>query len=344
MGLSLARTVTGLASVASKAAVAVPAAALFVLTNACAAPPTTTTATTATTATAATASGTTPSIQDICGECKVERYARCGADKFVEGPTFDAAGNLWAVSLFSGEVLKIPAGADRCEVVAHTGGAPNGARLTPDGKLLIADRDRNLLSFDPSSKAFTVVATKYGRETLRGLNDLVPDKAGGWYFTEPYGSNALRPTGRVFYLPPGAGQLKLVAENFAFPNGIALSPDEKRLYVSDFATNRIIAVPLGDPGQVNPLGTPYVFAHLEGGMGPDGLNVDARGNVYAAHYFAGRVRVFTAFGEPYGSIRLPEGAGRQTTNVTFRDGHLYITEAGKGEVWRVKTAFPGTAP
>ena len=96
--------------------------------------------------------------------------------------------------------------------------------------------------------------------------------------------------------------------------------------------------------QVNPLGTPYVFAHLEGGMGPDGLNVDARGNVYAAHYFAGRVRVFTSFGEPYGSIRLPEGAGRQTTNVTFRDGHLYITEAGKGEVWRVKTAFPGTAP
>jgi gluconolactonase len=135
--------------------------------------------------------------------------------------------------------------------------------------------------------------------------------------------------------------LRLLADIFAFPNGIALSPDEKRLYVADYSTNRIIAMPIGEPGQVNFRANSYVFAHLHDGIGPDGLAVDAKGNVYAAHNYAGEIVVLNPNGFTYGSIKLPDDAGQLTTNVVFRDGYLYMTEAGKGEIWRVKTKIPG---
>lgn len=276
-------------------------------------------------------------IPGICDDCKVERFASCGEGRFLEGPSFDAQGNLWLVGLYSTDILKVtPDG--QCSAVAKTGGAPNGARFVAPNRLLITDRDRNLIAFDPVTKLFTNVATKFGRENLRGLNDSVMDKAGGLYFTEPYGSSALRPTGRVFYLPAGdKSEPLLVAEGFAFPNGIALSPDQKRLYVADYATNRIIALPIGEPGRQSAIGISSVFASLHGGIGPDGLATDAQGNVYAAHYMAGEVVVIAPDGRVRGVIAMPPEAGRQTTNVVLHGGWLYITEAGRNEVWRVKT-------
>lgn len=283
-----------------------------------------------------------PSGRAVCDDCRFERFSNCGAGKFLEGPSFDREGNLWVVGLYSADILKVtPDG--QCKVVANTGGAPNGARFNRAGsKLLVTDRDRNLIAYDPATQAFTTVATKFGRANLRGLNDSVLDKQGGLYFTEPYGSHALNPIGRVFYLPPGEkSEPLLVAENFAFPNGIVLSPDEKRLYVSDYATNRIIVLPLGQPGVLSPIGVPSVFASLHGGTGPDGLTIDAQGNVYAAHYLAGEVQVISPAGHTLAVLKMPEGAGQQVTNVVLHGGYLYITEAGKNDIWRVKTRFPG---
>lgn len=280
-----------------------------------------------------------PGIDTICGSCQVEKVASCGAGKFIEGPAFDEKGTLWVTALRAGEIMKVEG--NRCETVHHIGGAPNGAKFDAAGQMVITDRNRNLIVLNPATGVVTPLRNKRGSETLRGLNDNVLDRAGGIYFTESYGSDILRPVGRVFYLPPATStnpnpELLTLADNLAFPNGIALSPDEKTLYVTEGAKSRIVAVPLSAPGTVNLSGIPYLFARLENGVGPDGMAVDAKGNVYTAHFGAGEVVVHTPQGFLYGAIRLPAEAGLGVTNVALHDGYLYLTESFKNDIWRVK--------
>ena len=285
-------------------------------------------------------------ISAICDDCRLEKFSHCGAGKFIEGPAFDKEGTLWMVALNAGEIVKVsPAG--QCTVASKVGGGPNGARFDKAGRqLIVTDRDRGLYAFDTGSSEVRVLRNKAGNDALRGLNDLVIDSVGGIFFTEPYGSSALRPNGRVFYLPPGntpteQRHLVLIGDNFAFPNGVMLSPDERTLYIGDYGTKRIFSVPLSAPGTPNPAGIPIVFATMTGGVGPDGMAVDVQGNLYVANYRGGEIVVFAADGFPYGSIRLPEGAAAGTTNMAVRDGYLYITESLNNDVWRVKTRIAG---
>ena len=285
------------------------------------------------------------SMSTICDDCKPVKFSNCGKGTLLEGPSFDKDGSLWLVALTSGSLHKVtPDG--QCTVVSTIGGAPNGARVEGEGNLVITDKDRNLVSYNIQTQQTTVRRNKHGRESMRGLNDLVIDKRGGIYFTEPYGSHALKPNGRVFYLPPGSSDvdgasMTVLGDVFAFPNGIALSPDETRLYVGDFATNRIFSLQLSAPGVLHPMGIPYVFASLTGGLGPDGMTVDSQGNLYVAHYGAREVVIYARSGIPYGSIQLPDEAGWNVTNVVLHDGYLYIIEGSKDDVWRLKTKIPG---
>jgi gluconolactonase len=282
-------------------------------------------------------------LSAICGECRLEKFASCGEGKFLEGPNFDAAGNLWMVGLRSGEILKVtPAG--ECSVAGKSGGFPGGARFDHEGTLLISDRI-GLLAYDTAAGTVEPIRDRYGNQNMRGLNDVVVDKGGGIYFTEPYGSNAVQPTGRVFYLPPDRKKdLVLIGDTFAFPNGVMLSPDETVLYVGEYAINRVTAIPMSGSGVVNAAGVPFVFAYMTGGIGPDGMAVDVDGNLYVAHYKAGEVVIYNPSGFPIGYIRMPADAGQWVTNVALHGGYLYITEANKNEVWRVKTNVAGHMP
>src|SRR5690606_30311765 len=125
------------------------------------------------------------------------------------------------------------------------------------------------------------------------------------YFTEPYGSSTLDPDGRVFYLPPGQNAALTVAvDGLAFPNGIVLSADGLKLFVGEYANKRILSVP--SARSANVFDVPYVFANIEGGVGPDGMALDAEGNLYAAVFQGGEIRVLDPNGFAYGSILLPE--------------------------------------
>ena len=282
---------------------------------------------------------TTP-LSQICDDCTLRKYASCPAGKFLEGPNFDKDGVLWMVSLRTHEILKVtPDG--QCSVVADVGGNPGGGRFDKTGHYIVTDR-AGLMSFDTTTSKMTTIVSTYGTQNFKGLNDVVVDKAGGMYFTDPNGSNAMRPNGRVFYLPPDRSKdVVLIGDVFAFPNGLVLSPDERILYVGEYSLNRIMAVPLSAPGTVAPLGSPYVFAYMVGGIGPDGMLVDQKGDVYSAHYQAGEIAIQDPSGFPIGQIRMPPEAGRSTTNLAFRDGYLYVTEASRSEVWRVATKIPG---
>jgi gluconolactonase len=260
---------------------------------------------------------------------------------FLEGLNFDRNGNMWMTGIFSGEIMKFDKNG-KSKVVA-TYGNPNGAKFHKDGRLFIADLNGELYYIDPVSGKRTTITEKFNTEHLRGLNDLVFDDQGGVYFTEPHGSSALNPNGRVFYLPPGEGaKVQLFQENIAYPNGIAISPDGQRVYISEYGKNRIIGAPAMNAKDI--YDTPYVFARFEGGVGPDGLAVDTEGNVYVAHYKAGEVVVVDPNGFQFGTIRLPEEAGTYSTNLAFHDGHLYVTESNKNEVWRIKVNKSGLTP
>jgi len=284
---------------------------------------------------AATALAQRHTINQICGECVVEEFARCGG--FLEGATFDRAGRLWVVDLLSGNVMTV-ADSGECEVVANTGGSPNGAKFHRDGRLFVADKNRGIITLDVESGEIETIANSYKTELLRGVNDLVFDGSGGVYFTEPYGSSAIKPNGRVFYVAAD-GAIRVISDNIAFPNGIALSPDETQLYVSEYAAKRILSIP--SQSAANDFEIPYVVGYTQGGVGADGMAVDAEGNLYYAIFQGGAVGVISADRYHYGSIALPEGAGNFVTNLAFHDGRLYITEATQGVVWRVAVSKRG---
>jgi gluconolactonase len=284
------------------------------------------------------------SLSEICkgGKCVWEKVVTCSG--FIEGINFDAQGRLWMVGLRSGEIFRVENGA--CVSVGEKSGRPNGAKFDGTGRLIIADRSSGIIAVDSATGVRTQLHTQYKSAVFRGLNDLVFAADGGYYFTEPYGSDALSPTGRVFYVGPGEKAVpELHAEGMAFPNGIALSADGERVYIAEYAQNRIIS--FASKTAKNPNAFPSVFAHLEGGNGPDGLAVDSEGNLYIAHYGAGEIVVIDSNGFKYGALRLPQEAGLGTTNVAIHSGFLYVTEALKNDVWRVainKTELKSVTP
>jgi gluconolactonase len=276
--------------------------------------------------------GRTLGLSAICDVCNVEKYSSECVGR-LEGPNFDNDGNLWMVSPRTGDIYRVTP--DRqCQSVAQTPG-PNGTRFAPDGKLYGVDKLLGLFWIDLKTYEVTFITNQSGHANFHGLDDLYFDSKGGAYVTDAYGSSVLDPKGQVFYFTPNDGVVrKVIGGNLAFPNGVALSPDEKTLYVADWSTNRIIAVPVVGPGELL-VENAWVFAYLNGGHGPDSMAIDEAGNLYAAHYGAGEVVIFDPHGFYYGAIRLPKGAGMIVSNIVLHENYLYITEMDQHTVWRV---------
>ena len=280
---------------------------------------------------------TATTIADICGECVPERFASCGG--FLEGAAFARDGTLWVVDVISGAIRSVaPDGT--CTQRATTGGAGNGARFHKDGRLFIADIQRGILAFDTKTLRLETVVDSFEGRKLPSANDMVFDDEGGLYFTEPHNTGVLDPTGNVFYLPPATGAaLQKVATGLAFPNGIVLSADRQLLLVGQWADKSIVAIPTVTNKEA--VRVTYTWARTVGGVGPDGMAQDARGNLYWAIFGGGAIGVAAPDGVPIGTIKLPEGAGPYVTNLAFHGGWLYATEATKGEIWRVRAKNPG---
>jgi gluconolactonase len=285
-------------------------------------------------------------LSAICDECKPEKFtAECSG--FLEGPVFDRDGTLWVLGILKGVIWRVtPDG--HCSVGVQLPAEvkfPSGLRFSQDGTLYGVAMGYGLFSVDLPSKKVTPLATGASVGGLpdgafHGLDDLFIDHAGGIYLTDAAGSSVLNPIGQLYYRDAGGSIKKIISGGLMFPNGVVLSPDEKMLYIDEWAANRILAVPVVSPGVLN-TGWSYVFATLNGGHGPDSMTADSAGNVYVAHYGAGEVLAFAPNGDYFGAIRLPGGAGKDPTNLAFHNGYLYITESEKGEIWRVKAKIPG---
>lgn len=258
-------------------------------------------------------------------------------DSFLEGPSFDRSGNLFCVNIPYGEVLKVtPAG--EWSVVARYDGEPNGLKIHRDGRIFVADHKQGLMLIDPASGKVEAFFDRPHRERFKGLNDLIFDSHGNLYFTDQGETGLQDPTGRLYRLHPN-GRLDLLLDNVPSPNGLVLTPHEDVLYLAVTRGNAVWRVPLHPDGSVGRVG---LFIQLSGGMGPDGMAIDAQGNLAVCHVGYGSVWLFSRLGKPL--YELPSCTGHATTNAAYGgpDGRtLFITESETGTILKAELEVPG---
>lgn len=256
--------------------------------------------------------------------------ARCGG--FLEAPTRLPSGDLAVSDPVGGRILRIDA-KGTCRPILQGGDLPNGQALDAQGRLVVARRG-GLMLVDPATGVATPLVERFEGQILGIANDLSVDRHGGIYFTVPGTSSLLQPDGRVFYLPSPGQEPELVASGLAFPNGIAVAPDGDSIRVAEFAAKRILYIPTRHSKRR--FNVPHVFAHTQGGVGPDGLTYGDDGTLYAANIEAGTISRWTPAGTPLPDLKLPAEAGLLVTNVLVEGQWLYATEAAQGVVWRTR--------
>jgi gluconolactonase len=243
-----------------------------------------------------------------------------------EGPCSNE-GNLFVVDWAAGVVCSVtPEG--RLADFIDTGGMPAGAFFGPNGHLTVCDPGRKeVLSIAPDG-VVQVVAAGHSGESFLGPQDCTFDARGNLYFSDADGFAPLDPSGVVYLLRPD-GDVELFATGFAFPNGLAVSNDGVYLFLSETFANRIYRFTLDESGHARKR---EVFAELDGGLGPDGLALDDKGNLYVAHFGKGVVAVL----DPEGRLLAELGTeGLLPTSLTFWNGSLYVTELERGCVIRL---------
>lgn len=220
------------------------------------------------------------------------------------------------------------------ETWAETG-APNGHKILADGTHLVCDASQHaVLHLSAEGKPLPHASKECEGSPLRGPNDLTLDTPnGGFYFSDPGESSDLNPIGTIHYVDK-AGKTTRLDGGLAFPNGIVLTPDGKKLYLAESKKNRVHVYEVKSPGV---LGERKVFADLPNKEGeqidnqPDGMCLDAAGNLYVAHYGMKQVQVL----DPTGKLvaRYP-GGNMTTSNVAFGGpdrNQLFVTGALAGE-------------
>ena len=267
---------------------------------------------------------------------------------YCEGVCFDHAGNgyiSWAKSITKFSL-------DGKNAVWAETGAPNGHKVLADGTHLVCDASHHaVLKLSADAKLLEPASKECDGKPLRGPNDLSLDTPnGGFYFSDPGGSSIDNLIGTIHYVDK-AGKTTLLDDGLAFPNGIVLTPDGKKLYLAESQKNRVLVYEVTGPGKV---GEPKVFAELpvkDAAAGqidnqPDGMCLDAAGNLYVAHYGMKQVQVLSPEGQV---IRRYDGGNTTTSNVAFGGpemNQLFITggigkEAGEGGLFRIDLGVKG---
>jgi Gluconolactonase len=262
--------------------------------------------------------------------------AGLGASSFLEGPSFDRDGVLWCVDIVNGRILNVDA-AGNFSIAAEYDGWPNGLKIRDDGLVFIADYKHGLMVHEPGSRSVKPYLTRTGLERFKGVNDLFFAQNGDLYFTDQGMTGLHDPSGRLLRLAPD-GRLDCLLAGLPSPNGVVMDLQERAVLVAVTRANAVWRVPLAGGG-VAKVG---LFLQLSGGLGPDGLAVNASGGLAVAHAGLGSVWLFDAQGEPLLRVKTPGGA--LSTNIAYGGPHradLFITESASGQIYRASMDVPG---
>lgn len=289
-------------------------------------------------------------LQQSCGNTKANPPAIIDSSaklekisdgfKFTEGPVWDPSGFLLFSDIPADTLYKWTT-SGKISVFRRPAGNPNGNTLDREGRLITAQHNRKLTRTEKNGK-ITVLAERYGDKRLNSPNDIAVRSDGSIYFTDPpYGikqeEEELGFYGIYRWQP--SGNLTLLNKEMVRPNGIAFSPDEKRLYVSDSEKLHIRVFDVKADGTLT---NGKVFAELPGPKDkgvPDGMKVDVKGNVYCSG--SGGVWIFSPNGELLDKITVP----KSVTNLAWGDEDyktLFIT-AGES-VYKIRLNIAGIVP
>jgi gluconolactonase len=257
---------------------------------------------------------------------------------FLEGPSFDAEGNLLVTDIPFGRVFKVSPDGE-FDLIAEYDGEPNGMAIDRAGMLFLADHKNGIVKVDPATGAVEFVLKRLRREGFKGLNDLVFDGQGNLYFNDQGQTGMQDPSGRVYRLNTD-DSVDCLIDTVPSPNGMAFSPDGKVLYVAATRANQVWRLPLHSDGSSTKAS---IFLQMQGGhTGPDGIAVDTQGNVVVCQCGSDSVWLFSPFGEPL--YRIRSCAGLDLTNAAFGgpgNRRLYITEASSGQILVADLDVPG---
>ncbi len=278
---------------------------------------------------------TTAPIPGVCRAGTPIEVVRDGFEG-TEGPVALPDGDLLFVENRASRVTRVALDGSVSAFVTYPGGV-NALAFDPHGELVaVLTAQPGIAVIYPADKARTLVDRVDGKP-LNRPNDLVIDRKGGVYFTDPGGypkPGQPRPPTAVYYLDP-RGKLLRLADDIELPNGIQLSPDEKTLYVANTQGEYVLAFQVAADGSVHGRRN---FAHLAGfqqtprgpSSGADGLAVDSAGRLYVATTIG--VQVFDSGGAALGTLVLP----KQPQNLAFAGEHKQVLfVVGGGSVYRI---------
>lgn len=287
--------------------------------------------------------------------------------QFPEGPIAMADGSVVLVEIRRQTLTRVkPDGAH--EIIAKLGGGPNGAAVGPDGKVYVCNNggfqwiDRedgmtaphgypaeyvsgSIQSVDLATGAVATLYTACGGRSLRGPNDIVFDKDGGFWFTDLGKSDHEKmDMGCVYYAKTDGSMIKRARDGMISPNGIGLSPDQKTAWVAETYTGRLWGFEITGPGEfavpadVWSPGT--VLGPLPGYQLFDSLAVEAGGKVCVATLVTGGITAF----DPAGGSEHFALADPFTTNICFGGADMqdaWITASGTGKLYKTRWPRPG---
>jgi gluconolactonase len=293
---------------------------------------------------------------------------------FLEGPAADAQGNVFFTDIFNNRIMRFDTRKGETSVWRADSGRANGLLFDPQGRLLACEGNefgppgrRRMTRTNMADGSVEVLTDRFEGAQYNAPNDVAACTNGQIFFTDPcYGDRRTMQLSHesVYRIDVDGTVTKVITQPaIQRPNGIALSPDERTLYVVDSCSivggnRKIWAFDLSSDGV--PSGQRLVFDFAPG-RGGDGMAVDQRGNLYIAaglHHPRGPhetaevpagIYVITApvksaggksaEGKLAGRIPVPEDV---LTNVTFGGDDLktlYIT-AGR-TLYSIRTAIPG---
>ncbi|MGB7951881.1 MAG: SMP-30/gluconolactonase/LRE family protein [Candidatus Binatia bacterium] len=268
---------------------------------------------------------------------KVERVAT--RFRFTEGPIWFAEERCLLFSdIPVNRILRLTMDG-QVTTFREPSGNSNGLTRDKEGRLIVCEHSNRRVTRTEKDGTTTVLANLFQGRNLNSPNDVVVKSDGCIYFTDPpYGiqpDQQEQPVQGVYKIVPDTHEVVLVADDFERPNGLAFSPNEKRLYIDDSTRRHIRVCDVAADGS---LSNHRLFRDMnvdEPGS-PDGMKIDLAGRVYCTG--PGGVWVFDEDGAHLGTIVTPE----TPANCAWGDDDwqsLYIT--ARTSVYRIRATTPG---